>query len=180
MTLDLFQSKTTISWLASHRVITYGPKQKHRSVLRRLFKNNTFVCVESFFSKRLQHLCSPNYKRCSELKQKQATLIYLMNFPGQTAEIFCSTNFYLPEFWIQGLVQYRYQTWGRLQFARNLLTSVSADIQTINNINNRSEQFRKAAKRKPINKMRYHKFFLKGKIKCKDKTDGAVCGITII
>lgn len=41
MILDPFQSQTTISWLASHRVITYGPKQIHRSVLRTLLKKKT-------------------------------------------------------------------------------------------------------------------------------------------
>lgn len=31
MTVDPFQSQTTISWMASHRVITRGLEQTHRS-----------------------------------------------------------------------------------------------------------------------------------------------------
>lgn len=42
MTLDPFQSQTTISWLASHRVITYGPGPTRRSVLETLLKDKTF------------------------------------------------------------------------------------------------------------------------------------------
>lgn len=92
MTLDLFQSQTTISWLASHRVITHGPKPTHRSVLGTLLKNKTFSDTKRLL-KRWQHLYSM-HREHMQRKQKQATWMYfLMTGVFLNRQLFCRGSY---------------------------------------------------------------------------------------